>query len=179
MFCTDTISVGVLDLIDADLGQPDVSDLALVLQGQQLAHLVGQRELVIDAVQLEQVDGVDAEPAQAHLAFLTQVTRITQRDPDVGAGAQQSRLGRDHQPVIRVQRLADDLLGYVGAVGIGGVDEVHPEFGGSPQDPDAFVAVGGRAPYPLTGQPHGAEPEPVDGEVAAEGERSGCLGYSL
>ena len=66
-----------------------------------------------------------------------------------------------------------------GAVGVRGVDEVHPEFDGAPQHPYAFVAVRGRAPDALAGQAHGAEAEAVDGQVAAEGERSGCLGRSF
>ena len=145
------------------------------LKLEQLADLVGQREVGVDAVQLEQVDGLDAQAAQAHLELLAQVARIAQRDPDVRAGPQQSRLGRDHQPVIGMQRLANDVLGDVGAVGVGGVDEVHAQFDGAAQHPDAFVAVGGRAPHALAGQAHCAEAEPVDGQVAAEGERAGCL----
>ena len=60
MFCTDTISrdlLGRLQLVDVDLGQADVADLAFALAAQQLADLVGQREVRVDAVQLEQVDG--------------------------------------------------------------------------------------------------------------------------
>ena len=53
------------------------------------------------------------------------------------------------------------------------------EFDGAAQHPDAFVAVGRRAPHALAGQAHGAEAEPVDGQVAAESEGSGCLGRSV
>ena len=49
------------------------------------------------------------------------------------------------------------------------------EFDRAAQHADAFVAVVRRAPDALAGQAHGAESEPVDGEIAAEGERSGCL----
>ena len=41
----------------------------------------------------------------------------------------------------------------------------------SVQHPDAFTAVGRRAPHPRSGQTHGPEPEPVDRQVAAEPER--------
>ena len=54
-----------------------------------------------------------------------------------------------------------------------------PELDGAAQHADAFVAVGGRAPDALTGDAHGAEAEAVDGQIAAEGERSGCLGNGL
>ena len=87
-----------LELIDVNLGQADVADLAFVLERKQFAHLIGQRKVRVDAVQLEQVDGLDAQAPQAHLEFLAQVARIAQRDPDVGTGPQQTSLGRDHQP---------------------------------------------------------------------------------
>ena len=46
------------------------------------------------------------------------------------------------------------------------------EFDGTPQHADAFVVVVRRPPDALAGEAHGAEAEPVDGEVAAEGEGS-------
>ena len=63
MFCTDTIvrhRLGRRQLLDGDLGEADVADLALVLEGLQLADLVLQGEVGVDAVQLEQVDPVHA-----------------------------------------------------------------------------------------------------------------------
>ena len=105
-----------MELVDVDLRQTDMADLAFLLQLDQLTDLVFQREFVVDAVQLKEVDGLHAEPSQAQFGFLTQVGREAQRDPHVGPGAQQARLGRDHQPVVGMQRLADDLLGEVGAV---------------------------------------------------------------
>jgi hypothetical protein len=57
---------GLLDLPDADLRQPDVSDLARVPQLLQGADLVGEGDLRVDAVELEQLDAVEPEAAQAH-----------------------------------------------------------------------------------------------------------------
>ncbi len=136
-------------------------------------------ELVVDAVQLEQVDGVHAETAQAHLAFLAQIGREAQNRPDVGPGAQQSGLGRDHDAVVRMQRFADQFLGDIRAVGVGGVDEVDAEFDGAAQDADAFVAVVGRTPDTLAGQAHGAESQAVDREVAADAECSRSLSGAM
>ena len=73
--------LGLVQLVDADLGEPDVADLAVVLQLEQLAHLVGQRPLGVDAVQLEQADPFQAEPAQAHLDLLAQVLRAAEHVP--------------------------------------------------------------------------------------------------
>ncbi len=89
-----------VQLVDVDLRQPDVADLAFLLQLDQLTDLVFERELVVDAVQLKQVDGVDAEAAQAQLGFLAQIRREAQRNPDVRPGAQQSGFGGDDQPVV-------------------------------------------------------------------------------
>ncbi len=61
-----------------------------------------------------------------------------------------------------MQRLADDVLGYVGTVRVGGVDEVDAELDSAAQHPHGFAAVGGRAPDALAGQAHCAEAEPVD-----------------
>ena len=75
------------------------------------------------------------------------------------------------EPVrIRVQRLADQFLGDVRAVGVRGVDEVDAELDEAAQHADAFVGVGRRAPDALARQAHRAESEAVDGEVAADGE---------
>ena len=74
-----------LQLLDVDLGQADVADLALLLQRGELADLILERELVVDAVQLEQVDALDAEAAQAQFALLAQVAGKAERQPDVRA----------------------------------------------------------------------------------------------
>ncbi len=115
--------------------------------------------------------------AQAHLAFLTQVWREAQHRPLIRPGAQQPGLGGDDQVVgVGVQRLADQLLGHVRPVRVGGVDEVDAHFDGAAQYADAFVVVGGRAPDALAGEAHCAESQAVDGQVAAddEGPRFPC-----
>src|SRR5690242_7328747 len=66
----------VLQLLDRDLGQADVADLALVAQGGELGDLVLERVGLVDAVQLEQVDALHAEAAQRELGLLAQVRRV-------------------------------------------------------------------------------------------------------
>ena len=93
------------------------------------------------------------------------------RQPDVRAGAGQAALGGDDARRVRVQRLADQVLADVRAVAVGGVDEVDAELDRAAQDGAGVVEVGGRAPDAVAGDAHGAEAEPVDGEVAADGGR--------
>ena len=81
-FCTDTISAvfcASTSWSTVDLGEADVPDLALVLELLELADLVGDRVVGVDPVQLEQVDPLEAEPAQAQLDLLAQVRRLAER----------------------------------------------------------------------------------------------------
>lgn len=58
---------GLGQLGDGDLRQPDPSDQALGLKLPQRAELVGERRVGIDAVQLEQFDPLDPQPARGLL----------------------------------------------------------------------------------------------------------------
>ena len=64
-----------------------------------------------------------------------------------------------------------------GPVGVGGVDEVDAELDRAAQDRLRLVAVGGRAPDAGAGDPHRAEAEAVDGQVAADTDRAGRTGW--
>ena len=163
----------LLDLVDAHLGKPERRDLPLVLHGLQLADLVGQWYLPVDAMQLQQVDAIDAEAAQAHLDLLAQVRRASDHMPLARAGTHEAGLRRDeHLLRVRVQRLAQDLLAHVRTVRISGVDEVDAELDRAPHDANALVAVGRLAPDARAGQLHRAEAEAVHG-LAGDGERAG------
>jgi hypothetical protein len=110
---------------------------------------------------------------QAHLELLTQIAGKPERYPDIGTGAQQPGLGRDHQIVgVRRKRFSNQFLGDIGTVGVGGVDEVDAEVHCATQHADGFLAVLRRPPDTPAGDPHGAESESVDGEIAAEREGS-------
>ena len=166
-FCTETIGGDLLgggQLLDGDLGQADVADLALVLQGLELADLVLERDVGVDAVQLEQVDPLDAAAGAASSS--TCWRRYAGRPTgihDVRALAGQPGLGRDDHVVgVRVQRLGDQLLGDVRAVGVGGVDEGDAELERAAQHAQRLVAVLGLAPDALAGELHGAVAEADD-----------------
>ncbi len=151
--------------------------------GQQAELLLGGHR-GIDAVQLEQVDPLEAEPSEAELALLAQVLGPPDREPLPRALAGEAGLGGDDQVLgVGVERLEDQPLAHLGPVGVGGVDEVDPHVDGTPEHPNAFVVVGGLAPDSGPGDLHGPEAQAVDGSSSrgarAEGEgsaRAGRLG---
>src|SRR5262249_51028639 len=137
----------------------DMAHLALLLelhQGrrQHVAMVfVGRRT---DGVEMEDVDMVEAEPPQCglHLA--------RHRLGRVVAGPEQ-RLGRDHQPVavMGADGSADDLLG---AIGLGGVDEIDAEIDRRAHHRHAVVEAGAataaQAAVAAAAQPRDADREP-------------------
>ena len=97
--------------------------------------------------------------------------------PDAGAVAHPAGLGGDDQAGgIGRERFGDQFFRDVGAVGVGGVNEVDAELDGAAQRGEGAGDVGGRAPDALAGDAHGAEAHAVDGEIAAEGDGSGLRG---
>src|SRR5262249_39206491 len=135
-----------LDLLDADLRQTEIADLALVLEFLHEPELLLARDLGVDAVQLPQVDGLDTEPPQAHEATLAQVLRATDLCPDTWAVACKAALRRNVDAIEWVQGFVDEVLGVLGSVGVGGVDEVDAELRQSFEDGDGCVAVFRRPP---------------------------------
>jgi hypothetical protein len=122
-------------------------------------------------VQLEQVDALQPEVAQAQLGLLAQVLGPAQRLPPARALPGEAGLRRHHHAVgVRVQRLPDQQLGGERSVGVGGVDERDAELDRAAQHPHGAVGVGGVAPDAGPGQLHRAEAEPDDREVAAQPE---------
>ena len=161
------------DLVDADVGEPDEADLALALESGQLADLLLERDLGIDAVELEERDLLQPQPAEAHLALLAQVLGPAQRVPEVGPGAHHPGLGGDHELAgIGVEGGPDQLLADVGAVRVGGVDQVDTQLDGASQHRDGLVPVGGLSPDPGPGDPHGAKPEAMHHQLPTEGKRT-------
>ena len=119
---------------------------------------------------------VDAELAEVRLDVGAQFVGLRGRDPValvVAAGADLADTSARFVGV-RVQRLADQFVGDVGAVELRGVDVVDAEFDGALQHGDRLVVVARRAEDAGSGQLHGAEADAVDGELA-EWECASCL----
>jgi hypothetical protein len=86
------------------------------------------------------------------------------RDPAALVVADGADLGDEHELVgVGVQRLADERVGDVGAVVLGGVDVVHAEVDGTPQHGDCGVVVTRGAEDARAGELHRAVADAVDG----------------
>ena len=113
-----------------------MTHLSLALEVHERAHLVLEWDQWIDTMQLQQVDPLHAESAQAHLGLLAQELRAAERVPLVRAGAYLTGFGGDDQVVgIRVERFADQLLADIGPVRIRSIDQGddwQTEFFGQP-----------------------------------------------
>ena len=75
-----------------------------------------------------------------------------------------------HAGGIRMERLADDLIGDVRAVVVRRIDVVHAGGDSFAQDGDGRVAVLRRTEDARTGEPHRAVAHPMDGQ-RGPGER--------
>jgi len=171
------VSLGLFNLIHVHFRQADVLDEAVLLGFLQEFQRVLERHLGVDAVQLVEVNLIELEAFEAAVQHFLQVLGAGINGPHVGPGAQQPALGADDQALfVRVQRLGNQFFRHVGAVAVGGVDEVNAQLHGRPQHADGLVVVGRGPPNAFAGDAHGPVAEAVHGEVAADGERGGVSG---
>ncbi len=164
-----------LDVIDADIAKPDMTDQAFLTHRGDSRILLVARHRRIDPVQLPQIDTRDAKPAQAHHHALTQIFRPPQRPPRLRARPGEAAFRRDHHVFVRMQDLADEILADERAIGIRRVDEIDAEFRQQTQSFARRGGIGRIAPDAFASQPHGAEAEAVDCEIAADLELA-CAG---
>nr|BFE82564.1 hypothetical protein GCM10020093_051650 [Planobispora longispora] len=154
--------------LGAHLGQTQVTDLA---RGDQLGHRADgllDRHPGVAAVQVVQVDVVDAEPAQRGVARLPDVLGTAVDGPRRRVVTpDDAELGRQYRPVPAVgDRPPDQFLVVAPAVHVGGVQEVHPEIQRPVDDLDRLGLVGRAVELRHS---HAAEPECGDlGAAAAE-----------
>ena len=86
------------------------------------------RHLWVDAVQLPEIDPLDAEIGAALFGLFNEIVGAAVWYPPVRTGTCQAPFGGDNEPLIWMQRLSDQPLGHIRAVGVGGIDEVHAEL---------------------------------------------------
>ena len=129
------------------------------------------RHLGVDDVQLVEVDALDTKAAEARLARRPEIL-----GPSVGAElprafADRAALRRDHDVGrVRVQRLGDQLLAHVGAVRVGGVEELDPEVDRMAEQAARRFRVVGRPEASEAGERHPPVAETPNGEIAADRE---------
>ena len=97
MDTTGIMSRTFVEFLDRHFRQADVPDFALLLHVAQNADLLVERNFRVYAVQLVQVNAVQAQAAQAHLHALPQILRAPYGRPHVRALPRQSAFGGDHQ----------------------------------------------------------------------------------
>src|SRR5437588_6727506 len=79
-----------------------------------------------------------------------------------------------------MERLGDQVLRDLGAVGVSGVDQVHSRLDDPPQELAGPGQIVGLAPYPVAGDAHGPEAETAEVKIAAEPELAvgSCHGFT-
>ena len=118
-----------LDLVDADFAEARMADDAVVDQLLDARELFVARDFRVDAVQLPEVDAARRRGASGCLCVCDQIFGPAERAPDVRARCASGRpWWRSGCRRVGMERLADQLLGHVRAVGIGGVDEIDAEL---------------------------------------------------
>ena len=114
---------------DAGFGQAEVFHLAL---GDQVFHGAGyvfDGHGGIDAVLVEQVDPVGAQPLQHRIDGRPDVVGAAVGSaaalPGLRVEVEAELRGDDHLVAHRLQGFADDAFGFEWTVGLGGVEERH------------------------------------------------------
>src|SRR5579885_165510 len=152
--------VRTTDGLHTGFRKTEILDLARSDQILDRAGDVFDRHLVIDAMLVEEIDGLDLEPLERSLRDLFDVLR-----PAVEAALRASlrieieaELGGDHHlPAERRERLAHQLLVRVGAVNFGGVEERHAALHRRTDQRNALLLVHRQAVGEA--QAHAAQPE--------------------
>ncbi len=130
-----------------------------------------ERGARVDAVELVEIDALELEAAQAHLDTLNQIAGAADVFGFGGTLARDAALGGDDEAGrVGVQGFADQALGDLGAVGVGGVDERDAELDGAAQNAAGFVGIGRLAPGAIADKAHGSVAEAMDREIAADAE---------
>jgi uncharacterized protein (UPF0210 family) len=126
-------------------------------------------------VQLIEVDALDPQPFEARLARAAQMSRAAAALPLVAARPDEAALGRDHQSAgIRMQRLRDEALVHLGAVGVRRIDEIDAELERPLQHAARRLRILRLAPDARPCEPHRTVAKAVYFQIPAERDRAGC-----
>lgn len=121
--------MGTADRLHSRLEETEVPELPGL---DQLLHRPGDildRHLGIDAMLIEEVDGLDPEPVQGSLDALSDVVGPADDELLALRAHLDAELGRDHRLITEgSERLPDQLLVRLGPVGLGRVEEGDAAF---------------------------------------------------
>jgi hypothetical protein len=128
--------VGAADGLGTGLGQREVLHLALLNQFLDGAGDVLDDNVGVDAVLIQQVDGVHLQPPQHRVDHLTNVLGPAVEAVAATVGIDpKAELGGDHDLIPEgSQGFADEFFVREGAVGLGGVEHRHTALDGRPDD---------------------------------------------
>jgi hypothetical protein len=155
---------GALEVFERDVGEGDVLDFALGVEAGEAFHGGVKGDGGIGDVELVDRDAVEAEALEASFHGFLQVIWRCVVDPLAGADTLPSALGGDDESGgVGMESFGDELFGDVGAVRVGGIDEVDAEFDGSAKGGNGGIAIGGWPPDAFAGDAHGSVAEAVDG----------------
>ena len=136
------------DRLHARLGQAEVLHLAFANQLLDRAGDIFDRHVGVDAVLIEQIDGVDLQSLERRLGHLPDVLGTAVEAPllSVLRIDVESEFGGDHHLTAeRGQRFADELFVGERAVDFGGVEERDAAFDGRADQRDHLLLVDRRA----------------------------------
>ena len=144
-----------------------MADLSRLLCVDDGTERLFQRDVRIGRVQLVEVDALDVQALQAAFDRLAQVLGAAVLVPARRARSDQAAFGCDHQVLgVGVKRLGDQLLVDVRAVRVRGIEESAAELVGPAQHAKRGRPVLRRPPDLRPADPHGAEAQAIDAEVA-------------
>src|SRR5579875_3873397 len=125
-------------------------------------------------MKLVQVYPFKPQALQASVHSLDQVLGASIMQPLGRAASQPSALRGDHKIFrIRIQGFGDEFLGDEWSIGVCGIDKVDSQLDSLAQNGKRSRAVFGRPPDSLACNSHRAVAEPMNGQIAADGERTG------
>jgi hypothetical protein len=151
--------MGPADRLNPRFRKAKVPDLAFRNQLLHGTRHVFDRHVGVDAMLIEEVDGVDVEPMEGFLGGLLDVLGPAIQADLLAFGTEfEAEFGCDHHLTAeRSQRFAHELFVRERTVGLGGVEERNAAFDRRPDQGDHLLLVGGRAV--AVAHSHASEPE--------------------
>ena len=126
---------------------------------------------------IDDFDRVETEVAQVVMHAALDIFRFERRQPRAVVAANRADLRDDHEVVrIRMQRLANQLVGDMRPVKVAGIDVIHARRHRLAQHRERGVAVFRRAEHAGPGQLHGAV---THAPHRAAGQREGVVGSGV